>query len=258
MEYGLNLFSIKSLLTSEKALTDVIIKLREMGYSFVQFSGMAFDGEMLKRVVKTTNTPIVLTHVPYELIVNETEKTVTDHLSFGCRNIGLGAPNVSMCKDEKSWKNFIDVLQKTAEKINGLGANFSYHNHHFEFLKFSDGETVFDYMIKNAPNVNFTLDSYWIQYGGCNPETFADKVKGRIECVHLKDYMIFGDHDKIWDFKNVFAPIGDGNLNFKTIIKKWKKDGAKYFLVEQDNASDFENPLEQVKRSIDYLKNLKV
>ena len=80
---------------------------------------------------------------------------------------------------------------------------------------------------------------------------YIKKLKGRIECVHLKDYKIIRGA-KLYD--PVFASVGEGNMNFKDIIKACKKAGTKYFIVEQDNAVDFEDPLKEVEKSVKYLK----
>ncbi len=51
------------------------------------------------------------------------------------------------------------------------------------------------------------------------------------------------------------VPVSDGNMNFKDICEVAKKGGTKWFIVEQDNACEFENPLEQVERSCKYIVN---
>ena len=258
MKAGLNLYSIRQLISTEKDFLQTAIKLKEMGYDFMQFSGAKFDPQMIKRVVDESGLPVVLTHVPLDRIVNDTEKLVEEHFSFGCKNVGLGAVSMECLLDEEVWKKGIETLNKAAEKIKDLGGKFFYHNHHFEFYRFSSGETAFDYMIKNAPYLNFTLDSYWVQAGGENPVTFAEKLKGRIECVHLKDYRLVRTigEDKRAEFKNHFAPVGSGNLDFKAITKKWTEAGAKYFFVEQDDAGLYDDPLAEIKSSIDYIKTL--
>jgi len=133
------------------------------------------------------------------------------------------------------------------------GYKFFYHNHHFEFVKV-DGETIFDYMIKNAPHINFTLDTFWVQYGGASISDMVDKLGGRIECVHLKDYKIFGQEGALVDHEPRFAPVGDGTIDFKSLIPKMQAAGTEYFLVEQDNAVKLPDPFGQVERSIKYLK----
>ena len=117
-----------------------------------------------------------------------------------------------------------------------------------------DGRTFFDYVIEEAPFINFTLDTYWLQLGGVNILEYIEKTKGRIDCIHLKDVkLVLNDETKMMD--RVFACLGEGNLNFNAIIKKANECGAKYFIVEQDNASYLENPFNEVKKSGDYIKN---
>ena len=107
-------------------------------------------------------------------------------------------------------------------------------------------------MIENAPYINFTADTYWLQYGGVDVLDYLEKLKGRIECVHLKDYTIVDDGD--W-FKPQFTSVGDGTINYGKIVPKLKEWGVKYFLVEQDNAATLPDTLAPIERSIKYIKN---
>ena len=177
-----------------------------------------------------------------------------EHAKFGCHNIGLGAMTGSVIADADSYKAKIEELDAAGEKMAKNGFNFFYHHHHFEFIKHG-GETVIDYMIKNAKHINFTADTYWLQYGGVNVCEYLEKLNGRIECVHLKDYMITSsvDENGKTKFTPIFAPVGDGTIDFKAAVAAAKKSGAKYFLVEQDNASTLDDPFGQVERSIKYI-----
>lgn len=252
MKIGLNLFSVYNLIQSEGELLKTVEILKDMGYSYFQYSGAAFEADRIKRVKDVTGVTFPLTHAPMERILGDTDNLMKDHEKFGCRNIGLGClPHETFC-DESKAKKTIDELEVIAKKMNERGFKFFYHNHFAEFMKFN-GQTLFDYIIESAPHVNFTLDTYWLQYGGMNINEVIDKLNGRIDCVHLKDYKIIHYiKDGELDFKPVFAPLGDGVLDFKTIVKKMKASGTKYFFVEQDNAPLFENELELIKQSADY------
>ena len=70
--------------------------------------------------------------------------------------------------------------------------------------------------------------------------------------MHLKDYRI--QEKKDGSLAPEFAPGGDGTLDFKAIVNEAEKSGTEYFLVEQDNAVEYADPLEQVARSAAYLK----
>lgn len=253
MKAGLNLFSIKNLLDTEEHFLETAYKLKEMGYSYAQFSGMPFDADMIARVSKAAELPMVLTHVPMDRILNDTDALMEEHARFGCKNIGLGMMSVSTIVDKNEVFKTIEALDRAGEKMKKNGFGFFYHHHHFEFFK-HDGETVFDYILKNAPNINFTLDSYWLQFGGVNICETVDKLKGRIECVHLKDYVIgLKENSEKVAVEPQFAPVGDGTIDFAAFVEHAKAAGAKYFLVEQDNASKHPDTLGQVERSIRYI-----
>ena len=88
MEVGLNLFSIRNLITNENDFLNNLKKVKEMGYSYVQYSGGPYDPEMIKRVTKEVEMPVCLTHVPLDRILNESDKLMQEHSIFSCKNIG--------------------------------------------------------------------------------------------------------------------------------------------------------------------------
>jgi sugar phosphate isomerase/epimerase len=254
-EVGINLYSIRTLVSNEADFLDTAIKLREMGYTFLQYSGGPYDHEMIARVSNESGLPIILTHVPIDRIISDTEALMEEHAVFGCKNIGLGAMGSSVLLDEKNCKETIEKLNVAGEKMQKNGFAFYYHNHHHEFYK-HNGVTVFDYMIENAPYINFTFDTYWAQFGGVSVADYVEKLNGRIGCVHLKDYKIEAKtmDDGKPTVSPIFAPVGCGNIDFKAIVPKMLVAGTKYFIVEQDNAVEFDSPLDQVKKSVDYIK----
>lgn len=249
--FGLNLFSLRSLIQTEKEFLFVAETLKKQGYSYLQFSGASLPAETLKRVSEKSGMPIVLTHMPMDRILNDTERLMEEHALYGCRNIGLGMMPLDLLKDEKKCKETIAALDLAGEKMEQNGFRFFYHHHHIEFVRYGD-ETVLDYMIQAAPHINFTADTYWLQYGGADVCAYLKKLAGRIGCVHLKDYCVREKKDG--SLAPEFAPVGDGSLDFKAIIKEAENAGTEYFLVEQDNAVEYVDPLEQVARSATYLK----
>ncbi|MCR5456658.1 MAG: sugar phosphate isomerase/epimerase [Clostridiales bacterium] len=252
MDIGLNLYSLRDQIKEEKSFLKTMDALKEIGISFVQYSGADFIPERIKKVSELTGLPVVLTHVAFDRITGDTDRLIAEHESFSCRNIGLGAMSQGTARNPKELEKTIASLEKAAEYMEKKGFKFFYHNHHFEFFKY-EGKTIFEYITENAPHVNFTLDTYWVQYGGADIHKIIEKLNGKIECVHLKDYKIRLNEDN--KFEPVFAPLGEGNMNFKTIVPEMKKAGTKYFLIEQDNATEFKHPLEQIEISVKYIKS---
>jgi len=253
-EIGLNLYSLRNCIATEEDFLSTAIRLREMGYTFLQYSGAAFDPDRIARVSKESGMPVILTHVPADRIINETEQLMEEHAKFGCKNIGLGALGMKIIGDKDLCFSKLESLERAAEKMEKNGFSFFYHNHHHEFYQ-HDGQTVFDYMIENTPHINFTLDTYWAQFGGVSVADYVKRLKGRIGCVHLKDYRIAAKADEdILEVLPQFAPVGDGTIDFKQLVPLMREAGTSYFIVEQDNAALAPDPFVPVERSVKYIK----
>lgn len=255
MKAGINLYSLRTLISTEKEFLETAIKLRDMGYSYLQYSGAEFVPERIKKVSLESGLPVCLTHVPQARIIGDTERLMEDHEVFGCKNIGLGSISQADIVDEYKLKKSIEQLNAAAELMHKNGFSFYCHHHHYEFYRHRS-ETVFDYILKNAPYINFTFDTYWVQYGGANILNFLDKFDGRIGCVHLKDYKI-GQSTTVTDKVSLvprFASVGSGLLDMKAIVDKMRSLNTKYYFVEQDDAcTAYADPLAEVENSIKYI-----
>ncbi len=254
MKAGINLYSLRHQIETEESFLRTANALREMGYSSIQYSGAGYDPDMLARVSAASGLPVVLTHMPMQRILEDTDKLMEEHARFGCKNIGLGAMPMDILLDEVKCKGTIEKLNLAAERMQANGYAFFYHHHHFEFHRHG-GEMIIEYMLKNAPAINFTADTYWMQFGGVSVLQFLERMAGRIGCVHLKDYGIvqYTNSKEKQDLKPDFVPVGEGNMDFVSIVAKMKELGAKHFLVEQDNATNKPDPMDEARRSINYI-----
>lgn len=246
MDFGLNLFSIRDQVDTPEKFLATAHKLKAMGYSEIQCSACPYDVELYKKVTAQVGMPVVLTHVGYDRIINDTDALMKEHEAFGCQNIGLGSMDCSKSDDE--IKKQVEDLNNAARKMKERGFKFFYHNHNFEFKKMADGRFIMDYLIEEGDAINFTLDTYWLAFAKADLTEYITKMSGRIGCVHLKDGKFVKD-----DYYEI-APVGSGWLDFADLVPKMINAGTKHFIVEQDNAPDKGDSLGQVNMSIDWLK----
>ena len=108
------------------------------------------------------------------------------------------------------------------------GLTFVYHNHSFELEKFGDRTGLQILYEESDPEV-FTseIDTYWIQHGGGDPAWWIRSLKGRAHVVHFKDMTMKGT-------TQLFAEVGEGNLNWPAILDACKEAGVRWHIVEQD------------------------
>ncbi len=244
MIIGAQLYSVRSLLTDEK-IDSTFAALSDMGYKCVQFSGAPIHEEVLARVSGKYSLPVVLTHSDRDKIFGDPGFVMAQHAVFNCRNIGNGWIPREWHETEEALKKTCDMINAAAKKYEEKGYKLFYHHHHFEFEKLGD-KTKLDIIMESCPSLNLTLDVHWAMRGGVNPLDFISRYAGRLECVHLKDFAVEKE-------KPVFAPVGEGNLNWDEILPALEKAGAKYALVEQDDADSKPDPLGELAKSARFL-----
>ena len=100
-------------------------------------------------------------------------------------------------------------------------------------------------------NVSFVLDTCWVQVGGGDVRHWIEKLKGRIDILHLKDCRKRDDGSSL-----VMTEVGNGNLWMEGIIDTARACNVEYYVVEQDGHWLDGDPFESAKASADFLKKL--
>ncbi|MFH8250154.1 sugar phosphate isomerase/epimerase family protein [Microbacterium sp. B2969] len=180
---------------------------------------------------------------------DDLDKIVADSRRLGTRMVRIGMLPFDAMRSLEAVVDFCDRTDAYARKLADAGIRLYYHNHHVEFAKL-DGRLMLDIIADRAPHVGLELDVHWLQRGGVNPVSVIEQYAGRVRMVHLKDYRIgrlpgaaFQALEKgdvagfMTAFAGVvqFAEVGEGNLDFATIIPASIQSGAEYLLVEQDD-----------------------
>lgn len=140
-----------------------------------------------------------------------------------------------------------DILTRLGKKCEAAGLELLYHNHDFEFMENEEGVVPIDYLLENTDPkyVNFQMDLFWVTKAGAGPVAYFERYPGRFKSWHVKDM----------DDEGKFAPVGEGNIDFKRILKERKTSGMVKYFVEQDMTWDKE-PLEVIQISHKALKEI--
>ncbi|MDQ5862467.1 MAG: sugar phosphate isomerase/epimerase [Actinomycetota bacterium] len=185
---------------------------------------------------------------PGDSLKDNFDKVVEDAKRLDAKLLRIGMLPFAAMKSIDAVIDFAKQANEYAERLQEQGLGLYYHNHHIEFAKF-DGKYMLDIIAENSPAMGMEIDVHWVQRGGLDPVRTLEKYAGRTAMVHLKDYRIGqlpeesfgllekGDFRGFMDqFKNVvqFAEVGEGNLDFASIIPAAQAAGAEYLLVEQD------------------------
>lgn len=255
MKTGAQLYTVRAYTQNEKDFACTVKKIAEMGYKTVQISAVGKDlkPESIREICDREGLEIALTHSDVNRILYDTDKLIAEHDIMGCKYIGIGAMPDKYRTPE--WlKHFEEDFKEPAKKIAAAGKLLMYHNHNFEFCKVKpDGvddaqsRRIIEYLMEwFAPDeLGFTLDTFWVQAAGADVCEWIKRLGDRIPCVHLKDMEMTLTNGAI------MAPVMEGNLNFKRILKKLEQTCCEYLLVEQDVCQ--ESPFDCLKKSYDNL-----
>ena len=242
MRIGAQLYTVRDFCKTPEELAEALARVAEIGYTTVQVSGTcAYDPEWLNAELKKNGLECVITHIPGERILKETELVAREHDAFGCKYVGLG--HYAFGDDEESVQAFVNAYLPAAQALKAKGKYFMYHNHNGEFRRVG-GRLILDRLIEATPAeiMGITFDTYWAQVGGADPAQWLERLAGRIPCIHLKDCA----------YGQKMAVIGEGNINFDRVFEKAEVGGTEFMLVEQDDCNG-ENPFDCLRRSYDYL-----
>lgn len=241
------LYTLRDFTKTPADVRETFRKLNHMGYRAVQVSGMGpIDPAELKAIADTYEMQICATHISFERMCGETQAVIDEHKLWGCKYVGVGAMPGEYRQSAEGYTRFAREASEVARKLADQGLRFVYHNHAFEFQKF-DSRIGMDILYEESDKEVFDaeIDTYWVQTGGGDPAAWIRRLKGRMEVIHLKDMAI--DEEG----RQIMAEVGEGNLNWPSILEACKEIGIRWYIVEQDVCR--RDPFESLQIS---LKNL--
>lgn len=249
MNIGAQLYTMRDFLQTERDMEFTLQKISEIGYKYVQVSGIGpIDPKTVRRICDKNDLQIVLTHTNQDRLLNDIDTVIEEHNVLGCDYIGIGSMPAKYL-DPYFIHRFGEDYKEVAQKIKKAGKLFMYHNHDFEWQKVNGKYPIETLMEAFEPDeMGFTLDTYWVQAAGADVFQWLEILKDRMPCMHLKDMEIINR-------QMTMAPIGQGNIDFAKVMAQLEKQGTtKYALVEQDRCTC--SPFEAMKISYDYLSKL--
>jgi sugar phosphate isomerase/epimerase len=228
------LYTVREFTQSAADLAASLKRVKEIGYTAVQVSAIGpIPDTEVKAMVDDLGLTICITHTAYPKLWNETDAVISQHKLWGCPNVAIGSmPGPYREAGEAGFRRF-------AAEANAVGE---------KFVKFGQ-RTGLDLLFEETDPryLKAEIDVYWVQHGGADPAAWVRKVAGRMPVVHLKDMVIL-------DGKQIMAEIGEGNLNWPSVLAACKDAKVDWYAVEQDVCQ--RNPFESLKISYDNLKGM--
>lgn len=267
---GIQLYSLRDAM--KKDMDSTLKTVKEMGYDYVEFAGyFGKSAEEVKAILDKYGLEAVSVHQAIGLFEEEGQKAVDYLKTLGVKYCAIPWYNV----DEfiSNWDATMDKFKNVSKLLGDNDIKLMYHNHDSEFNKIN-GEYILDRLYATLPEgvIMPQLDTCWVHYAGVNPSEYIRKYSGRVEVLHLKDFVCEklgggpvyalidedgNEMDKGNQEDNGFklVPVGSGIQDWTSILTAAEDAGVEYVIVEQDESKD-RDPLDAAKMSREYLRTL--
>jgi len=236
---------------AKKDLAGTLKKVRDMGWQYVQWSGMpTLSAEEIRKALDTAGLRAIAVHTTMEPFETDFDENVRFWKTVGAFDIAPG----SMMKDCKGsledWLKGAKRLCTLGAKFRAAGMRLSYHNHSFEFETFpGDPRCKLDILMESTKpeNLKAELDLAWVYFGGADPAAYLRKYKGRCPIIHVKDLVRTATEKRGYQFK----PLGQGELKWPEIFPAAREAGVEWYVYEQDAGEG--SPFDYVQASYEFL-----
>ena len=243
------LFTVRDYLLDPSAFAQTIKRLKAIGYPAVELipSETVSDEEVAK-ICGEAEVKVAAAHVRGDVVLERPEAIVKKLQVVGATLAVYAYPAGVDLSSRPEVERLADGLERSAQVLRQAGLTLAYHNHAMEFFRL-DGELVYDVIRKKAPALFFELDAYWVQYGGMSPERWIRELGSKLVSIHLKDFGVAPRHGE----PPFMTEVGQGNLDFRTIVAEAERAGCRWFVVEQDITPD--DPFDSLERSLRYVQS---
>jgi sugar phosphate isomerase/epimerase len=253
---GLQLYTLRDDLAHD--VPGTLKKVAEIGYKEVEvYDFYGKTAAEFGRILKDNGLTAPSGHYMTRHLKSDWEKHIEFAKELGIKymvNAILEPPERTSLDD---YKKLAEMFNRAGEQTQKAGIHYCYHNHNFEFKKYGD-TTAYDYLLKalDPKLVNFEMDVFWVTHAGHDPVECFKQHPGRFPLLHIKDLKAGNPPTTELDARvGLFADVGQGTIDWKRIFAAATQGGMKHYFVEQDFCE--RPPLESVKISCEYLRNLK-
>lgn len=247
-QMGLELYTVRDLLAKDYEGT--LARVAEIGYKEVEpatdYAGMepqAFRAMLGRYGLSAPSTHVGATDGP------GLEKQLEGFQIMGIQYTevrGGGGGGGRGPQTEESVKRSADQINRHGKIVQKFGMKMLIHNHTGEFQPLDTGKRPYDILLAETDPalVAMQLDIGWASVAGQNILEMFRKNPGRFELWHVKDargiklmtpQMTQSERQRA----AMLVPVGEGEVDYKTIFANATQAGLKHFCIEQDNAADW-------------------
>ncbi len=240
---GLQLYTVREAARADLAGT--LDALAAIGYREVEFAGLyGHAASTVRQMLDHAGLKTPGGHVSLEDLEQQFDQVASDARTLGQRYV------IVPWLDEK-WRTEQGYLA-VAAAFNRLGRSLrrqqlclGFHNHQVEFAELPGGNTGYEILLRHTEKdlVTFELDLFWARDGGADSLDLFSRHRDRFRLVHIKDRAADGSQ----------TTVGQGIMDWATLLAAARRAGVRHWFIEQDDAPD---PMAFAKGSWEHMRRV--
>ena len=224
MKTGIQVSSLKPLLTTPEQIWDAFEKMSDLGCRCVQLQWI--DPSVLiddiARAVKLTDMKSLGTQDFYTSVRADLDYYVNLNALTGGTWLTVSRI-LETHKSPEGLDIFAEELEALQERLAPLGQRVCFHPVSADYNAVP-GMNAVEYLLTKLPWLELCLDLYHLDRNCDDMPAFIRRYAGRIPMVHFKDHR---------DGKLV--PAGQGQVRWEGVVKACLEAGVEYALAEQES-----------------------
>ncbi len=250
-QFGLQLYTLRDVFPKDPK--GVLKQLADFGYNYVEsfeFDKGIYWGMTNKEFKKYLTDLGMDMHSSHCDTTKDFERKAAEAAEIGVEY--LIYPYLGRQKTLDEYKKFTERLNELGGLAKKAGIKFAYHNHDYSFQKI-EGVYPQDLFMSmtDASLVDFQMDEYWVVTAGEDPLAWMKKYPDRFKLCHIKDRKANVAATEVFASCN----LGDGMIDYKTIVSGSMDYGMKYLVVEQE-LYDNSTSMKSTEANAQYMKKL--
>ena len=232
MNIGVQTFTIRK--SQKKDIEKAYLPLIKQGIKSFEIARIDFTTEnarIIKSLVDKYGIEVSAIQVKPKYVFGAVESLVDFCMRVGCKRIVISMlPFSVILGKEERFYDFIKTLDKQFDIYRSYGITLGYHHHNWEYVRLSNGKTRMDELLSKTSKIRIVHDTYWTARCGIHPAFEIERFGNRLLGVHLRD---LAHYRRGLDVKARDCAIGDGVIDFHSVIPAALGVGAEYIVIEQ-------------------------
>lgn len=253
---AVQMYTVREFTKTASDLSASLQKIRAIGYEAVQLSAVsAMNGDNpevsaadARKMLDDNGLRCIATHRGWDALSQQSDAEIEFHNTLNCDYTAIGSlPGSYQSQGAAGYRQFLHDSAPVIARLKSAGIRFGYHNHAHEFERIGTGRTtLYDIFVEEgSPDFTLEIDTYWVVHAGANPVSIFERSHDRVPVIHLKDKEV------ISKVGPVMAPIGEGNLDWDSILPACQSAGVEWYAIEQDETR--RDPFDCLRASFDFL-----